>query len=128
LADGSVCAHDGIIRCILGKDTTMALIDELGKLDELHQRGALTDDEYAKAKERLLHGRVPFDSGSPALDAVNGLRRSEATAGSPVSAGGIAASTGVASWCWRLSFALVFLFGGAGLLIYILLWIFVPED
>jgi len=106
----------------------MALIDELGKLDELHQRGALTNDEYAKAKERLLHGRVPFDSGSPALDAVNGLRRSRSDRWIAGVCGGIAASTGVASWVWRLSFALVFLFGGAGLLIYILLWIFVPED
>ena len=34
----------------------MALSDELAKLQELHQRGALTDDEFSRAKARLLEG------------------------------------------------------------------------
>ncbi len=33
----------------------MAIAAELQKLDELRQRGALTDDEYAQAKARVLH-------------------------------------------------------------------------
>ncbi|HEV2968990.1 MAG TPA: DUF4870 domain-containing protein [Pirellulales bacterium] len=37
----------------------MALADEIHKLDELRQRGALTDDEYTKAKARLLDGSAP---------------------------------------------------------------------
>jgi len=106
----------------------VALIDELSKLEEMHQRGALTAEEYARAKERLLHGQAPTATGTPALDAVNGLRRSRSDRWIAGVCGGIAESTGVAAWVWRLSFALVFLFGGAGLLIYILLWIFVPED
>ena len=34
----------------------MALADELQKLQELHQTGALSDDEFAKAKATLLDG------------------------------------------------------------------------
>jgi phage shock protein PspC (stress-responsive transcriptional regulator) len=40
--------------------------------------------------------------------------------------GGLGEHTPVPSWTWRLLFALLFLFYGTGLLIYILLWIFVP--
>lgn len=29
-------------------------LDDLAKLNELHQKGALTDEEYAKSKERIL--------------------------------------------------------------------------
>ena len=36
--------------------------------------------------------------------------------------------TGMESWVWRMAFALLFLFWGAGLLLYILLWIFVPDE
>jgi uncharacterized Tic20 family protein len=43
----------------------MALADELHKLDELRQRGALTDDEYAKAKARLLDGSAPQPGAPP---------------------------------------------------------------
>ncbi|MGA7180705.1 MAG: recombinase family protein [Thiobacillaceae bacterium] len=42
--------------------------------------------------------------------------------------GGIARSTGVDSWAWRLLFAFLFFCGGAGLLLYGLLWIFVPTE
>ena len=40
--------------------------------------------------------------------------------------GGLGEHTPVPSWTWRLIFALLFLFYGTGLLIYLLLWIFVP--
>jgi phage shock protein PspC (stress-responsive transcriptional regulator) len=42
--------------------------------------------------------------------------------------GGLGRATGVASWVWRLLFALLFIFAGAGLLVYLLLWLFVPSD
>ena len=35
---------------------------------------------------------------------------------------------GVEAWIWRLIFVVLALFGGTGVLLYILLWIFVPED
>src|SRR5260370_1969326 len=36
------------------EETAMTLSDDLNKLDELRARGALTDEECARAKERLL--------------------------------------------------------------------------
>jgi phage shock protein PspC (stress-responsive transcriptional regulator) len=41
--------------------------------------------------------------------------------------GGLGEHTPVPSWCWRLLFAVLFLCYGTGLLIYILLWIFLPR-
>jgi phage shock protein PspC (stress-responsive transcriptional regulator) len=31
-------------------------------------------------------------------------------------------------WVWRLLFAVLFICAGAGLLLYLLLWIFVPSE
>ena len=42
--------------------------------------------------------------------------------------GGLAVITGVEAWAWLLILTLLFLFGGAGGLLYILLWIFVPLE
>ena len=42
--------------------------------------------------------------------------------------GGIAKRTNMESWIWRLILAVLALFGGTGVLLYILLWIFVPLD
>ncbi len=105
----------------------MSLSDELGKLSELHQRGALTDDEYTRAKQRLLH---PGEGSQapPVLAAVNALRRSREDRWVAGVCGGLAKSTAVESWVWRLAFALLLLFGGAGLLVYVLMWIFVPAE
>ena len=41
---------------------------------------------------------------------------------------GLALATGLAPWLWRLAFVLFTFFGGAGLLVYLLLWIFVPAE
>lgn len=42
--------------------------------------------------------------------------------------GGLGAASGIKAWIWRLLFALLLVFGGTGLLLYLLLWIFVPAD
>ena len=105
----------------------MALSDELAKLDELHQRGALSDEEFSRAKARLL-GATAGAANAPAFDSINALRRSRSDRWIGGVCGGIARSTGIESWIWRLLFALFLLFGGAGLLLYILLWIFVPSE
>ncbi|MEN6622266.1 MAG: PspC domain-containing protein [Smithella sp.] len=42
--------------------------------------------------------------------------------------GGLGANTPVPSWTWRLIFALAFFIWGTGLILYILLWIFAPEE
>jgi phage shock protein PspC (stress-responsive transcriptional regulator) len=42
--------------------------------------------------------------------------------------GGLARASGVDAWVWRLVFALCTLTFGFGLVVYLLLWIFVPEE
>lgn len=42
--------------------------------------------------------------------------------------GGLGEHTPVPSWTWRLLFTLFLLMWGTGLLFYILLWIFAPEE
>ncbi|MCE4538683.1 PspC domain-containing protein [Pelomonas sp. P7] len=105
--------------------------EELAKLADLHARGVLTDEEFAKAKARLLAGTAgPAASAAPApnLGAVNGLRRSRMDRWIGGVCGGIARATGLDSWVWRLIFTVLFLAFGSGILLYILLWIFVPEE
>jgi phage shock protein PspC (stress-responsive transcriptional regulator) len=108
----------------------MALSDELSKLQELHRAGALTDEEYARAKARVLEAGPagPAAPVAPALAAVNALRRSRGDRWIAGVCGGLAPATGAESWVWRLVFAALLLFGGVGLLIYLLLWIFVPPE
>ena len=105
----------------------MTLSDELAKLQELHQRGALSDDEFVRAKARLLDGPAPSVE-SPALAAVNALRRSRSDRWIAGVCGGIARAAGMQSWLCRLLFAVLLLCGGAGVVVYLLLWIFVPIE
>jgi len=108
----------------------MALSDELAKLQELHQRGALTDDEFSRAKARLLDGAPGSTetSSDAAVSAINSLRRSSSDRWIAGVCGGIAEATGIDSWAWRLVFALLLLCWGVGLLVYVLMWIFVPRE
>jgi phage shock protein PspC (stress-responsive transcriptional regulator) len=106
----------------------MTMSDELERLRSLHERGALSDDEYARAKARVLDGTAIPHPADPALRSINGLRRSRGDRMIGGVCGGIAQSTGIASWVVRLVFALMILFAGTGLLLYVLLWILVPED
>src|SRR5882724_8412966 len=103
----------------------MSLADDLTRLEELRARGTLSDDEFSRAKARLLDGG---GSDIPAIDAVGRLRRSRADRWIGGVCGGIAVATGVESWIWRLVAAALALSGGTGVLLYILLWIFVPEE
>jgi phage shock protein C len=105
----------------------MTLSDELSKLAELRCSGSLTDDEFARAKERLLHAeRGP--ATDPVMAAVSSFRRSRSDRWFGGVCGGIGRSTGIESWVWRLIFAALFICAGAGLLVYVLLWIFVPSE
>ena len=103
----------------------MGFADDLVRLGEMHARGALSDDEFQRAKTRLLD--APASPEIPAVDAINRLRRSRGDRWIAGVCGGVAAITGVESWVWRLILAVLALFGGTGVLLYILLWIFVPE-
>ncbi|MCE3263907.1 MAG: PspC protein [Pseudoduganella sp.] len=104
----------------------MSVSEELKRLHELHQAGALSDEEFARAKEKLLQGSQQ-PSGDFATE-FGSLRRARNDRWLGGVCGGIAVRTGVESWIWRLLFVLFTVTFGFGLLIYILLWIFVPED
>lgn len=107
--------------------------DELQKLADLHARGVLSDEEFAKAKARVLDGETGTTGAgagaqSPNVGAVNSLRRSRMDRWIGGVCGGIARATGLDAWVWRLLFTVLFLVAGSGILLYILLWIFVPEE
>jgi phage shock protein C len=105
----------------------MALADELGKLAELRANGGLTEEEFKRAKERLLNSEQTHFN-DPVASAVNTFRRSRADRWFGGVCGGIGRSTGVEAWVWRLLFAALFICAGVGLLLYVLLWIFVPSE
>jgi phage shock protein C len=108
--------------------------DELNKLADLHARGALSDEEFAKAKARVLDGSSAFTRSAHGaapganMNAVNGLRRARTDRWIGGVCGGIARATGLDAWVWRLIFTVLFLAFGTGIFLYILLWIFVPEE
>ena len=101
----------------------MSVAEEIKRLHELHQAGALSDEEFASAKARLLNNEA-----SPVSNDMTRLRRSRTDRWLGGVCGGLARITGVDSWIWRLLFVMFVLTFGFGLAIYILLWIFVPED
>ncbi len=105
----------------------MSESDELGKLGDLHQRGVLSDEEFSRAKTRVLGGAALADQPG-AVGALNAFRRSRKDRWIGGVCGGIGQITGLATWTWRLLFTLLVLCAGTGLLLYILLWIFVPEE
>ncbi|MEO8922906.1 MAG: PspC domain-containing protein [Caldimonas sp.] len=106
----------------------MSESDELYKLGELHRNGVLSDDEFARAKARVLSGAASAGDEAPALAAINALRRSRGDRWLGGVCGGITRMTGLASWIWRALFTVLALCGGTGLLVYVLLWIFVPLE
>jgi phage shock protein C len=107
----------------------MSLSDDLNKLDELRARGALTDEEFARAKERLLSaGSAGTGPPPPFVSAVNTFRRSRIDRWIAGVCGGLGRMTGMESWVWRLFFTVLFLCAGTGLLVYLLLALFVPSE
>ena len=104
----------------------MSLSEELGRLGALHERGVLSDDEFARAKARVLSGAP--SATVPAAAAFNALRRSRDDRWLGGVCGGIARVTGVDSWIWRLLFALMMLCAGTGVLLYLLMWFLIPAD
>jgi phage shock protein C len=98
--------------------------EELAKLHELHSRGALSAEEFARAKARLL-GTDPIP---PSSFPVNRLRRSLTDSWIGGVCGGLARLTGVESWIWRILFVFGVAFGGFTVFAYVILWIFVPRE
>ena len=124
----------------------MNISDEIKRLHELHQAGALSDAEFEQAKTKLLSastvnlnkpgsgtGSSGSSSGSSSVgddfvSEMGKLRRSRTDRWLGGVCGGIARVSGIESWIWRLVFVLCTVFVGFGLLFYALMWIFVPEE
>ena len=115
----------------------MNISDEIKRLHELHQAGALTDAEFELAKAKLLKASVELNKPSPHPDGgigndvsqfVSQLRRSRSDRWLGGVCGGLAKYTGTESWIWRLLFVVFTLTFGFAVLAYVLLWIFVPEE
>ena len=105
----------------------MSTTDDLSRLADLHRNGDLSDDEYAQAKVRVLNERALRDQ-PPLAGALNGLRRSRDDRWIGGVCGGLARVTGLEAWGWRLLFVLGLFLSGCSLLVYALLWIFVPNE
>ncbi len=110
----------------------MSMSEEIKRLHELHQAGALSDAEFEQAKAKLLSASSGkgFDgnTNSDLAAGVNNLRRARDDRWLGGVCGGLAKVTGLESWMWRLIFALFTVCFGVGVLIYLLMWIFVPEE
>ncbi|MFC5461978.1 PspC domain-containing protein [Massilia niabensis] len=125
--------------------------DEIRRLHELHQAGALSDAEFEQAKAKVLAGasanasageRINLDKDGGATGNAYGasgastiethfkrLRRSRSDRWLSGVCGGLAGTYGIESWVWRLIFTVFTLItSGFGALVYLLLWIFVPEE
>lgn len=105
----------------------MTLAEELSKLADLRANGGLSEEEFKRAKEHLLNS-AQSRSNDPLVSAVNTFRRSRTDRVFGGVCGGMARSTGMESWVWRLLFVALFICGGVGFLLYVLLWIFVPSE
>jgi phage shock protein C len=102
----------------------MSLAEEIERLHALRKNGALSDQEFARAKEQLLSAATPAaGSGQNFLQT---FRRSAHDRWLGGVCGGLGELTPVPAWCWRVLFCLSVLFAGFGVILYILLWIFVP--
>ena len=105
----------------------MGIANDLDRLAELHRSGALSDAEFASAKARAL-GETPQAASNAVMHWLHALRRSRTDSWLGGVCGGLAPATGLPSWLLRLIFALLVVCGGTGLLLYVLLWILVPQD
>ena len=103
------------------------IADEIEKLKKLLDAGALTPEEFERAKQRLLSGDTMHSAGAATSAAINAYRLSNTDRWLGGVCGGLGKLTGVESWIWRLIWVALLLAGGIGFVAYILLWIFVPR-
>jgi phage shock protein C len=108
----------------------MNISDELQKLQTLREQGALNEEEFTAAKKRVLEdsGTCAKSSTTRPPSALHQLTRSKSDRWIGGVCGGLAAMTNIPTWSWRLLFVLALLLHGLGLVMYLLLWIFVPLE
>lgn len=104
----------------------MSIADDLIRLEQMHQRGALSDTEFQSAKQRTLSQQ--HNASLPLAKSMNGLRRMESDRWLGGVCSGLAVATGMQAWLWRIAFLLLTLMGGTGVFAYVVLWIFVPLE
>jgi len=105
----------------------MPVADDMERLHALHARGALSDAEFAQAKAQVLGG--PAADAGPGTARPTFLHRLTRSATDRVLGGvcgGLGAHTDLPAWGWRVIFCIAVLYFGIGLLLYLLLWIFIP--
>jgi len=118
----------------------MGIADELERVQALRERGALSADEYecAKAEQttRPDHS-AGIDSGTDAGTGTEGrsgtpflqrLARSRYDRYLGGVCGGLGRHTDLPPWAWRVIFCVVTIYFGAGILFYVLLWLFLPLE
>ncbi len=108
----------------------MNLIEQLERLNALYAANAITAEEFAKAKAKLLSDEPAKATVEPKVTPISNpmtrLGRSQYDRWFGGVCGGLAASTDVPAWAWRVLFVLLALLHGLGILLYVLLWIFMP--
>lgn len=107
----------------------MSIAAELERLRVLRDSGALSEDEFARAKAKVLNdpGGLHSESAGP-RNVLNQLRRSRSDCVLGGVCGGLGRYTGMPSWSWRVLFCLSVLCFGFGVLLYCLLWLFIPQE
>ena len=104
----------------------MSIAEELERLQTLHDRGAISDEEYVRAKAAALEGTTSTRTGAHGF--LHQLARSRSDRMIGGVCGGLGKNTDLPSWAWRLIFCLTTLYFGSGLLIYLLLWLLLPAE
>jgi phage shock protein PspC (stress-responsive transcriptional regulator) len=112
----------------------MDISETLERLRALHQAGALSDSEYTSAKARVLGDASAAAPQPQAAQApreasfLHRLHRSRKDRWFGGVCGGLGEQMDIPGWVLRLGFVLAACFAGTGALLYILLWIFVPQE
>jgi phage shock protein C len=104
----------------------MSIAEELERLQMLRDRGTISEEEFARAKQQVLDEATARTGSHSAL--LHQLSRSRTDRMLGGVCGGLGRQTDLPTWAWRLIFVLTFIYFGAGLLIYLLLWVFLPEE
>ena len=106
----------------------MDMADQFQKLQALREQGVLTEEEFVLAKKRVLDGTFTKETSrqTQSPSALSDFRLSTSDKWIGGVCGGLAVQSGIPSWAWRIFFILTALLHGFGVLVYILLWIFVP--
>ncbi len=103
----------------------VSIAAELEKLQSLRDRGVISEQEFIQAKARVLDQAAPADGARSLLQQLARSRTDRYIGGV---CGGLGKHTDLPSWAWRVMFCLTLLYFGAGLLIYLLLWLFLPLE